>query len=699
MGEYGKDDEDVVVEVPRREALPSEATNLVPFLADSEDGKEFLEKLADKVTSDFKKDWESSEGYRKRRKDRYKLLTGNLDPKTWPFEDCANVHIPVMLERVLRIVHRIYAELFPERDFVFQAVPSSKLGQERADIVTLHENWQLRKEVPDFFRQNRRGLLEFIANGDVFWHSYRDIDGRRNRHEVLNCEEFVIPYVWKTTMVDLSDVPRKTRILRKTRHELEDLAARGIYSGVADLLEKLKTGSFERGPELVVRPEVDRSTGTEAPDSDRQAPYALYEQHSWCKLPGQPRERPVTITVEEQTRTVLYVSLREEEDWKDRVRYEREMAEHGRYQADVAFHQSLVQREQQVRARLAMPDVPPDEGAVLAAALDAGSPPPPTMPKWMRGQDDVPEAVRLVPIEAFSHGVCIENIDGSLGLGIGLLLEEFNKAADTAASQFTDAATLANVTTMIMPEGIKMDPGDTRLTPGLIHRVRGVSAETIQNAFKVLQFSPANPQLLEVIRLALDAADGVSSAPDVLSGEAGKANETYRGLATRVEQATRQLTVLATNYIEVLSQVCRNNARLNAVFLGDEEMLSVIDPRTLDSRQIKIGRDLYREDFEILFSADTRFASKQQRISEADQLVGMIGALPPPVAAMMFPPSFIYEAVVRSLKARGMHDMVSFLPPRPPPPGAGPPPGLQPPGPPGPQPPGSPGPPPPRPQA
>lgn len=672
-------EDDVILEQPRRQPLPTEATNLVPFFSGDEDGKDFLGKLADRVAADFRKDWESTEGYRKRRKERYKLMTGNLDAKTWPFEDCANVHIPVMLERVLRIVHRIYAELFPERDFVFQAVPSSKLGQERADIVTLHQNWQMRKEAPDFFRQNRRGLMEFITNGDVFWHSYRDIEGRRNRHEVLNCEEIVIPYVWKSTMTDLSDVPRKTRILRKTRHEIEDLARAGVYSGVDVFLEKLKTGSFERGPELVVRPEADRVEGIEPPGDDSAAPYVLYEYHGWTRIPGEPKRRPVTVTVEESTRTVLSLVLREEEDWKDRARYAREMAELARYRDDVAFYGGLQQQEERVRARLAMPDVPPDEALALSASLEQGRPPPPTRPKWMLEEGGMPEPVRLVPIEAFSHGVCIENIDGSLGLGIGTLLEEFNKAADTAASQFTDAATLANVTTMIMPEGVRMDPGDTRLTPGMIHRVRGVSPETLQGAFKVLEFSGANPQLLEIIRLALDAADGVSSAPDVLSGEPGKANETYRGIATRVEQATKQLTVLATNYIEVLTQVCRNNARLNAVFLEDEEVATVVDPRTLESRQIKIGRDLYKEGMDIVFTADTRFASKAQRISEADQLIGMVTSLPPPIAMQLFPPPFIYEAVVRALKARGMHDMVSFLPPRPPPQSAVPPPAPPPP--------------------
>lgn len=326
---------------------------------------------------------------------------------------------------------------------------------------------------------------------------------------------------------------------------------------------------------------------------------------------------------------------------------------------------------------------------MLQQTLMQTKPPPSQAPAWLKPEMMGPEPARVVPIESFSHGVCIENLDGSLGLGVGLLLEEFNKTANVAASQFTDSATLANVVTLIMPDSVQMEPGDRRITPGEVHRVRGISAEQIQNAFKVLQFPPANPQLMEIVRLMLENADGVASAPDVLSGEAGKANETYRGLATRVEQATKQLTVLALNYLEMLSNVLRNNARLNAVFMDDVELKRIVDPRTLQSAEIEVDRKLYLEDFEIVFSADTRFGGREQKIAEADQLMGMVTALPPPISMQMFPPSFLYEATVRSLKARGFHDMVRYLGPRPPTP-MGPPAGMAP-GPPSGPPPGPPG--------
>lgn len=683
------DDGSVTVKVaPPPEDLPEEVFNLVPHYLGTEEGKKFLEDYAQKVLDYVSEDLDSSEEWRKKRRDRWRLLVGNLEPKTYPWEDCANVHVPVMLERVLRLVHRLYSEMFPDRDVVFTALPSNQLSQDRADILTLHDNWQIRKEIPDFFKQNRRALMEFIAHGDCIFYSWRDIPNKRNRHEALSCEEVIFPYVWKTSQVDMSDVPRKTRLLRKYKHELLDLQDSGVYARVDEMFEKEGDPSFEAGPDLTVRPTVDKYEGKEPPTRTKVAPYTLYEFHGWCKLPGQEQERPIVCTVSPTTRMILSLYIREQEDWKDRSRYDAQMKDFGDYQQSQQMFQQTQALEQQTHDRLSQPDVPPDEAQALQQSLLATPVPPPPPPAWLKDGMAGPAPVRKVPIEYFSHGVCIENLDGSLGLGVGLLLEEFNKAANTAASQFTDAATLANVVTMIMSDNVTMEPGDRRLTPGEIHRVRGVSNEQIQNAFKVIQFPPANPQLMELIKLLLESADGVSSAPDVLSGEPGKANETYRGIATRVEQATKQLTVLAQNYLEMLSNVLRNNARLNSVFMDDVELKSVVDPRTLENQQIEVTRALYLEDYEIAFSADTRFGGRDQKISEADQLMGMVTALPPPVAMSLFPPSFLYEAVVRSLKARGFHDMVRYLGPRPPTPQV--PAGTQPPGPP-PGPPGPPG--------
>ncbi len=653
--------------------IPEEARNLVPFFYGTEKGKKFLGETAEETIDDVHAAWESASDYRERRAVRFKLFTGNLDAKEAPFEDCANVHLPLMLKAILRLFARLYSEMFPSKDYVFTVLPSTSIDETRAEVLTLHGNWQIRKEITDFFKQNRRALMEFLNNGDVVFHSYRDIAAKRNRHEALSCEEFYMPYVWKTTAVDLSDVPYKGRILKKYKREIKELARKGTWDqdAVDRILEKTEDGDFEGGLTLTVKPESDKAEGR---DSDGVvAPYEFYEHHSWLRLQGEEDERPVVITIEASTKTIVCLSVREEEDWKDRGRYDKQVAEMDQFQSDTQHHEQVQQQHMQVQQRLSMPDVPPEEAMMLQQVLSQSEIPAPPPPQWMKEGMQGPDPIRKVPIELFSHGVCIENQEGSFGLGLGYLLEEFNKAADTAASQFTDSATLSNMATMIMPENVKMEPGDTRLVPGEIHRVRGVSSEQIQNAFKVIQYPPANPQLLEVVKMSDESSTDVASTPDVYSGESGKSNETYRGIATRVGEASKQLTPLAENYLEMLTQVLKNNARLNSVFMEDSELLHVIDPQTTEMKDIEVGRAMYIDDCYISFSADTTFEPKAQKIAKADELLAMPGSMPPEAAMRTFPPSYFYEATVRALKARGSHDMVRFLGPRPPTPTTEPP--------------------------
>jgi hypothetical protein len=109
---------------------------------------------------------------------------------------------------------------------------------------------------------------------------------------------------------------------------------------------------------------------------------------------------------------------------------------------------------------------------------------------------------------------------------------------------------------------------------------------------------------------------------------------------------------------------------------------------------------MYDRPYDVEISADLKFTSTAQRISEADALVQMPNAVPEMAQNL----AFKYETVVKTLEARNRYDLIALLgkppappemfglptsPPAPPPgmmppPGAPPGPGGPPPGPPGP---------------
>jgi hypothetical protein len=161
-------------------------------------------------------------------------------------------------------------------------------------------------------------------------------------------------------------------------------------------------------------------------------------------------------------------------------------------------------------------------------------------------------------------------------------------------------------------------------------------------------------------------------------------------LAARVELATKVLGTFARKSLGFVESIIKKNALLNSVYLREEELFAVsnnalmgfpeLQPGPNGETPLKIGREMYARSYEVEFRCDLRFASMQQRIAEADEVVGM--SLQDPLLASNL--QFRYYALKKAFEARGRPDLVRALgpppppgmmaPPAPPQPGAGKPP-------------------------
>lgn len=673
----------------------AEAPNMVPFFMSTDSGRKWLGQVVTKqVCDDFKQGWESSEKYRERRRQNYRLYTGHLAKKSFPFDGCANAHSPVMFERVQRLAANVFAEIFVDRETIFSVKPTGPDDYEQAELLTLHGNWQLKSELTDFLRQMERAVQEFFVAGSVFCHSYYDPVKRRNRHDILNCEEFCIPYVWKTDQIDLSDVPWKVRIVRKYRPELEELADQGDGTGWAQIDHVLSKAPPPWDVlEVKNREAAASQEGITAPETDPGSPYVFLEYHGWLRMPGETRSRPICAIVSHPEKIITKLYIREQDDWRDRMRYDSQMAELERFQQDTEQHQAMQVQEAQLAASLSQPGVDPAEADMMGQGLMGSQIPPPTPPTWLAeaqpGPDGSPQPppVRKVPIEMFSHGVCIDNPEGILGLSIGGMLADINKLVDEALNRYYDSATLANVWSIIVPHGLKLGSNTIAVQPGKVFQAEGVAGEKLKDQIVELRAAPASPQLFDLVRFFHDIADSSAAAPGVLSGEPGKSGETFRGLATRREQATKQLSAAGIRIIAFVDQIVKNNAALNAVFMEEDEIVQVgdhfSDVRKLTlaeggepQREIHVGRDLYRRNYSVTFTADVRFSSQAQRVAESDEILAMAAQIP----MLQQNPAFTYAAIAEALRARGKQQLIPMLGPPPPPPempmGMMPPPGM-----------------------
>jgi len=700
--------------------IDDESPNLVADFKGSEEGRSVLKDIADQVCEDFDEAYESSEEYRQKVADNYKLYSGHLPPKRKPFEHCSNIHIPIMLEGVSRLESRTYAEVFLTGDAFVSAEPvePGEIAALESAMVSKHTDWQFTEKTIDFRRQMQRAVHYFYNVGDCTVHSYYDDIRRCNRHEALSCDDFYTPYSHVSTMPDYSDVPYKIKLLRYRKNDLLQMKASGTWENVDKIIERDASAEDDE-PESKLRESIAETQGIIAPDkSERNGVYKLYWYEGSFAFPGSDVPRPITAIVDSETRTVARLFIREEVDWQDQIRWERQTRERegylqslGDFQAQMEEYQLASQQyeqyaaERQATVDLISQSLSPEEQTAIDMGMQADDPGPPQAPQepvppgWLSPMDDgfggvtypEPEPPRKVPMEMFAHAICMENMLGTLGLSPGQMYADMNRAANNAYNQMSDQATLANTGTYLASDLIDFEAGDFEIGPGVVNRLSGISPEQVAAAVVPLKPPQANPQLGEIVERIYGWSQTAFGATAALSGESGKSGETYRGFSSRVEQALKQLSVSGKKFVEGVEQVAKNNAKLNAMFLPDEELVYVSGGLQGGMEQIRVTRKMYQRSYKFRIRADMRFASQQQRIAEADQLLALPGVVPPLQGNL----SYWYAAVEQKLKAQGSQKMVQTLGPRPPDPQTPlgvpppPPPGMVPPGAPG-QPPGPP---------
>lgn len=636
-------------------------SNLVDAFSRSEEGREELEKLARKVIRHFDLDWDSMDGYRKKWKEIVKLYEGKLPKKDWPWEHCANAHVPILLENIGRLASRLRAEMFGDFSNVVGVLPLGKDDEKIADILSAHDNWQFRNEIPDFPRQVDRAIMMFLF-GDVVIESYRDESRDENRHEVLTPDEFVAPFTFVSTRPDMSDLPRYTRVRRLHEHDLEAMA--DTWANVDEVI-KAGTTSWDAGPEMPTREAVAEHQKQDIPSEE--GVYVILDYKGWLRLPQQDKSRWCRVIVDHATHKVLWLGFYDEVDWRDQKRFERESAEMASFMQQLGAYEaqrdqvaldnkmSIVALEESKRAGLPAP-----ESDLIRAEMPPEIGPEPLPPEWSDGGYADPKPPKRVPISMLAHGVCLENLVGTVGLGVGEVLADYTKAANTALSQFTDAATLANAPAFLTTFNLK----NHKWRPGYFTKVDGMAGGELAKNIFPLQTSPGNTQLLDLVDRFQAYGQSAAQAPDVLSGDPGKSGETFRGISARIEQATKNLSVYASRLSVVFEQVYINNARLNAIFMPIDRLVVLMNDRALEWQELHVGRALYQRDYKVEFRADMKFTSEAQRIEEANQLIG----LPQVVPALQSNFAFQYEALKTMLAARGEWGLIKDLGPKPPPP-------------------------------
>lgn len=700
-------------------ALEGSAPETVNFVASIPDDEQ--QKIGDSVYEKWDDDWKGSEKYRTKRAQLYRLCFGQLPEKE---EGYSQIHYSIMLRAVIKLHARVYDQQFPSSGEYWGCRPSSMNDLDRCVRISKHMNFQTNHQIPEYIPNHDAMIMQWYIDGDAISFMYWNPVKNRPCHEWLPTDDVVLPYAYPQEASDpsMSNLPRITRIVRKHRFGrdgLDALAASGYYDKInveavfddPDGKKADTSSSAMDSTNSPIREVVDKASGVEKPATEKPERRVLLEQHTWWKLPEWDEYRPVIATIDRDTRKLLAFILREDEDPEDRSRFNREklaneasfQAAMEQYKADLAAYMANMPQPQDFTA----PPMdgptdmtpPPTQGpTAMSGPLEpgetSGTRPPepgemtpsipgitPTPPPEPPPEPRPPEPPKMIPINFFTHYICIPNPEGIYGYGIGYLLEGNNITADAIASIMVDSGKLSNMPTGIRSREMKIRGGEFKIKPGEIVEVDCLPSE-LKDAIHVIPFKGPEPQLSQFVRDQMADAEEVSGASEILSGEVGGSNETATTTQIRISQALAAISIQNKRYTRARTNEGKILARLNSVYLGDAEYFSVIDPfHNTPPVDQHIGRGDYLEDTAITVTADPRMASQPQRLQEAMQALSVVQEMMP-LCPWLQGKSDLMAALLKNIfTAMDRPDLVALTapPPAPPPP----PPGMMPPPPPG----------------
>jgi hypothetical protein len=619
--------------------------------------------------------WDKNSAYREKVAEAWRVLFCDLPPKSKPYENCANAAIPLALQNVIRLTNRMTTEVFGDWTEPFNFLPTHPEAEPIAPLCTQHSNWQIRAKMLGFKRQMKRAILIFAVSGDVACHSYYDPVTRKNIHDVLTCDDFVVPYAHVSVEPDFSDIPWIARRFPYYKHRLKQMGKRAGWVNV-DKVTAYDAPEYTNGQvETTLRDTVAEFMG-EDPFGQKKGEYEIIQYEGWMELPGIEDELYCQLIFDLCSKVPLKLTVHMKESYEERTRFEAQTQQMQQFQQQSSQLQMMQQqKEQTVQALLGQAQSLPQDSSEVGGLVQQAQqtqaqqlPPPPIPPTWMADGQMEPEPPRKDPVYMFSHGVCLEPILGNLGVGLGRIDGQLNIAANTVWSMFLDASALGNGKTFITASNVDFS-SPFRIGPGVINKAKNIMPSDLANGIMPLDFGAANPQLIEAADRFMQFGEQSMGTSEILAGEPGKSGETARGFQGRAEQANAMMKVPTDAFGDFAKQVMKNNCKLNAVFCSEEEIFYVNryneDLQMQGAQLIKIAREMYDNEFDIELVSDLQFRSRAQKVSEADEIVQLPNAMP----EMAYNYAFKYQAMRQALIARGMHKMArTLLGPPPPPP-------------------------------
>lgn len=663
----------------------------------------YLTKLGAQCLTEATEDYETCSPWRDITARHLKLYNNQVSDMPVDQENVTVMQLPYTRRAVRMFKAKMFPNLYPlDGDIVQLKVQSPEL-EDVAHRCTVHMNYQLTNEIVEYIPSHDRGMTQELIAGYIAEVWYFDPVEGRPTNEICLAEDVWFSYKHKTDRPDLADVPRINWRKRMHQHQLEAWADGDYYIGITEPFQHPDGGVTPAlyGENSYTEAGTPRSGGDGSPISnlddqpvreaaqqhsgvypwsyDGDGERTILEQDRWIKLPGEKRQRPVTICIDAGSGRVLRVAKREKDDPKDLRRFQAET------EALAAQHEAaMVSAQQSHAAQVA------EFEQQMIAAQEMGLAPPmlePPVPPMLPEPPPAPAPPRRVPWNRWVKYECDVNPGGALGHGLPHDVAGHNELANKVATRYVSLLTMHLLPTGISSRQSRFARGEVQIKLGKINET-ALTAEQVNRGagFQWVQFPPPDPQTYKVIDLADKSAQEVT-AFDIAMGAPGMSGETATEAEMRHSSATDNISMVAARYNRARAFSLKNLAYINSLMLPEEGVVIYVE--TVDEmgqpvqQEVRVTREDYGvilSELEVTFTADPSMESQQireRRAMKAFQTIMQIATtaigptgptvLPPEDAVMLVRAAAAH--VVRSLRLPKSWEtkLLSAPPPVPPP--------------------------------
>lgn len=227
------------------------------------------------------------------------------------------------------------------------------------------------------------------------------------------------------------------------------------------------------------------------------------------------------------------------------------------------------------------------------------------------------KVARISPLCHFIKYGFVPAPDGTYwSYGWGLLLGPLSDNVNTVVNQLLDAGTLSNQQGGWISSNVRSVKGDTRFKPGEYKTVK-VSGGVLKDSIVNLPVKEPSNTMFALLELLMDTAKDFTSVTDVVAGDAPHANMAEGSILALIEQGKKTFNAIYKRIYRSMKLEFKKLFELNAIYT-DPGFYAAFFDEELDPRA-----DYDFSGYDIIPTANPEFASKTQRIVEAQALMAV----------------------------------------------------------------------------